>query len=218
VNGRPLSVSWLDENVDAILETWFLGVEMGPAVADVLFGDVNPGGKLPVTFPRSVGQIPIYYNHRNTGRPNDDKDPYTTGYIDESIKPLCPFGHGLSYTTFSYSNLRVDAEEIPADGSLRVQVDVSNTGKRTGDEVVQLYIRDVVGSTARPVRELKGFERITLKPGEKRSVSFTLGPDELATFGIDGRWSVEPGDFEVFVGGSSTVTLKSGFSVVGKEP
>jgi len=203
MNGRPLSIPWLDENVLAILETWYLGVQMGPAVADVLFGDYNPGGKLPVSFPRTVGQEPLYYNHKNTGRPPSDAERYTSKYIDVPWTPLYPFGHGLSYTTFAYSVPRLSATRIGTTGSIMVQTDVTNTGTVAGDEVVQLYVRDEVASVTRPVRELRGFERITLEPGQSRTVSFTLEPDDLAFFDQRMQRVVEPGFFTVWVGASS---------------
>jgi beta-glucosidase len=203
MNGRPLSIPWLDENVPAVLETWYLGVQMGPAVADVLFGDYNPGGKLPVTFVRNVGQEPLYYNHRNTGRPPTEQERYTSKYIDVHWTPLYPFGHGLSYTTFGYSNLRLSAAQIPATATISVQVDVTNTGDRVGDEVVQLYVRDDVASVTRPVRELRGFERITIEPGQTRTVSFTLTPEDLAFYDQRMQRVVEPGWFTVWVGTSS---------------
>jgi beta-glucosidase len=203
MNGRPLSVPWLDEHVPAIVEAWYLGVQMGPAVADVLFGDINPSGKLPVTFPRTVGQVPLYYNHTNTGRPPSERERYTSKYIDVPWTPLYPFGHGLSYTTFTYSNLRLSAARKRASEPLTVQVDVANSGTRAGDEVVQLYIRDDVASVTRPVRELRGFERISLQPGQTRSVSFRLDPDDLAFYDQRLRRVVEPGTFTVWVGTSS---------------
>jgi beta-glucosidase len=217
MNGRPLSIPWLDENVPAILEAWYLGVQMGPAVADVLFGDVNPGGKLPVSFPRTVGQVPIYYNHKNTGRPPVEAERYTSKYIDVPWTPLYPFGYGLSYTTFVYSQPRLSATSITALDSLVVQVDVSNTGSRPGDEVVQLYLRDEVGSVTRPVRELRGFQRITLQPGQTRTVRFTLGPDDLAFYDQQLRRVVEPGFFTLWVGTSSADSRSSArFEVVGE--
>jgi beta-glucosidase len=203
MNGRPLSIPWLDANVPAIVEAWYLGVQMGPAVADVLFGDSNPGGKLPATFPRTVGQEPLYYNHKNTGRPPSEQERYTSKYLDVPWTPLYPFGHGLSYTTFAYSAPRLSATQIDATASITVQVDVTNTGARTGDEVVQLYVRDEVASVTRPVRELRGFERITLEPGQKRTVSFTLRPEHLAFYDQRMRRVVEPGFFTVWVGTSS---------------
>jgi beta-glucosidase len=217
MNGRPLSIPWLDENVPAILETWYLGVQMGPAVADVLFGDYNPGGKLPVTFPRTVGQAPLYYNHKNTGRPPSEEDRYTSKYIDVPWTPLYPFGHGLSYTTFAYSAPKLNATRIAAADSITVQVDVRNTGPRAGDEVVQLYVRDDIASVTRPVRELRGFERITLEPGQSRTVSFTLRPDDLAFYNQRMQRVVEPGFFTVWVGASSMDDARPArFEVVGE--
>jgi beta-glucosidase len=203
MNGRPLSIPWLDEQVPAILETWYLGVQMGPAVADVLFGDYNPGGRLPVSFPRNVGQEPLYYNHKNTGRPPSEDERYTSKYIDVPWTPLYPFGHGLSYTTFAYSAPRLSATRIAAGDSIMVQVDVRNSGPRAGDEVVQMYVRDDVASVTRPVRELRGFERITLEAGQRRTVSFTLRPEHLAFYDQRMRRVVEPGFFTVWVGTSS---------------
>jgi beta-glucosidase len=214
MNGRPLAINWLAENSPAILETWFAGTQGGNAIADVLFGDVNPGGKLPITFPRAVGQVPIYYNHKNTGRPPDANNRYTSKYYDLPWTPLFPFGYGLSYTQFKLSNLRLSDQRIRPDGRLTASVDVENTGKRAGDEVVQLYIRDVAASVTRPVRELKGFERVTLKPGERRRVSFTLTPEHLGFWNREMRFAVEPGAFKVFVGNSSTGGLEAGFEVI----
>jgi beta-glucosidase len=203
MNGRPLSIPWLDENVPAIVEAWYLGVQMGPAVADVLFGDYSPGGKLPVSFPRTVGQEPLYYNHKNTGRPPSETERYTSKYIDVPWTPLYPFGHGLSYTKFVYSAPRLSATRITAADSVTVQADVRNTGRVAGDEVVQLYVRDDVASVTRPVRELRGFQRITLEPGQSRTVSFTLQPDDLAFYDQRMQRVVEPGSFTVWVGTSS---------------
>jgi beta-glucosidase len=207
MNGHPLSINWVAENSPAILETWFAGTQGGNAVADVLFGDVNPGGKLPVTFPRSVGQEPLYYNHTSTGRPPDPNNKYSSKYLDVPVTPLFPFGYGLSYTTFRLSNLRPSATRIPATASLNVSVDVENTGRREGDEVVQLYIRDVAASRVRPVKELKGFRRVTLQPGERRSLRFTLTPAELGFYNQDMRFVVEPGAFRVMAGTSSADPL-----------
>ncbi|HJQ22567.1 MAG TPA: beta-glucosidase BglX [Blastocatellia bacterium] len=214
MNGRPMSINWVAENVPAILETWFAGSQAGNAIADVLFGDVNPGGKLPVTFPRAVGQVPLYYNHMNTGRPPDPNNPYTSKYIDVPWTPLYPFGYGLSYTQFRFSNLQLSAPRIRRDGSVKVSVEVENIGRRAGDEVAQLYIRDVAGSRTRPVKELKGFERITLKPGERRRVEFTLTPAHLGFYNRDMRFVVEPGQFKVWVGANSESGLESSFEVV----
>jgi beta-glucosidase len=203
MNGRPLAIPWLDEHVPAILETWYLGVQMGPAVADVLFGDYNPSGKLPVSFPRTVGQVPLYYNHKNTGRPPREQERYTSKYIDVPWTPLYPFGHGLSYTTFAYSAPRLSESRIQAADSLTVEVDVTNSGTRAGAEVVQLYLRDDVASVTRPVRELRGFERIELRPNQTRTVRFTLHPRDLAFYDQQMRRIVEPGFFTVWVGTSS---------------
>lgn len=213
MNGRPLTINWVAENSPAILETWFAGTEAGNAIADVLFGDVNPSGKLPVTFPRSVGQIPIFYNMMNTGRPFKEAEKYTSKYLDIANTPLYPFGYGLSYTNFALSNIRLSATQIAPNGSLNVSVDVQNTGSREGTEVVQLYIRDLVGSITRPVKELKGFERVSLNSGEKRTVTFTLKPEHLGFYNAQNKFVVEPGDFKVWVGQSSADGLESSFTV-----
>src|SRR6266446_10397558 len=203
MNGRPLTINWIAENTPAILETWFAGTQGGNAIADVLFGDVNPGGKLPVTFPRSVGQEPLYYNHMNTGRPPNANEKYTSKYLDVTWTPLFPFGYGLSYTQFRLSNLQLSATRIRPDGRVTVSFEVENTGQRTGDEVVQLYIRDIAASVIRPVKELKGFQRITLRPGEKRRIEFMLMPEHLGFYNREMRFVVEPGQFKVMVGTSS---------------
>jgi beta-glucosidase len=213
MNGRPLAIPWAAENVDGILETWFLGVEMGHAVADVLLGDASPGGKLPASFPRATGQIPIHYNHKQTGRPPQDTVLWTSKYIDLPSTPLYPFGHGLSYTTFAYSDLKLSASAFPANDTLTVSVTVRNTGNRKGDEVVQMYIQDVVASITRPVKELRGFKRVTLEPGQSSSVSFALSREALAFYGPEMKKIVEPGLFRVFIGGSSVQTLTGEFSV-----
>jgi beta-glucosidase len=213
-NGRPLSVGWVLENVPAVLEAWFPGTQAGPAISDVLFGTVNPGGKLPMTVPRTVGQVPIYYNHLNTGRPPSPTDKFTSKYIDLPWTPLLPFGYGLSYTTFALRDLTVSATEIHPDDSIRAAVTVTNTGHRAGDEVVQLYIRDMVASVVRPVRELKGFERVTLQPGESRRVEFTLTAAELGFWNRDMKFVVEPGAFTVWAGTSSVGGLEAHFTVV----
>jgi len=215
MNGRSLAIPELASEAPAIVESWFLGSQHGNAVADVLFGDYNPGGKLPVTFPRATGQIPLYYNHRNTGRPADEKNHYTSKYLDLPWTPLFPFGYGLSYTTFSYSNLRVSAPRINAGDSLTVSVDVRNNGDRAGDEVVQLYLRDDVASVAEPVRNLKGFRRINLKPGETRTVAFRLGADAFALYDRQMRRVVEPGTFTIFVGTNSDADASSRVEVSG---
>src|SRR4030095_4770894 len=197
INGRPPTIGWIVGNVPAVLEAWMGGTEGGNAIADVLFGDVNPGGKLPVTFPRTVGQVPIYYNHMNTGRPPEASSRYNSKYLDLPWTPQFPFGFGLSYTQFKITNLQLSSASIDRNGQLKVSVDVQNVGKRSGDEVVQLYIRDVAASMTRPVKELKGFQRITLRPGEKRRVEFTLSPEHFGFWNHENRFIVEPGDFKV---------------------
>lgn len=214
MNGRPLTINWIADNAPAILETWFGGIQAGNAIADVLFGDVNPGGKLPVTFPREVGQVPLYYGHKNTGRPPDPNNKYTSKYLDAAVTPLFPFGFGLSYTSFRLTNLRLSAAGIRPDGRLTASVDVENVGRRSGDEVVQLYIRDVAASVTRPLKELKGFERITLKAGEKRRVEFTLASEQLGFYNRAMRFVVEPGEFKVIVGTNSVEGLEASFRVL----
>ena len=182
------------EKAAAILEVWYLGQESGRAIAEALFGDVNPGGKLPITMPRSVGHVPAYYNYKPSAR---------RGYLFDSVEPLFAFGFGLSYTRFAFANVRLDRPEIAAAESARVSVDVTNTGPVAGDEVVQLYIRDVVSSVTRPVKELKGFQRITLAPGETKTVTFVVTPEHLAFYDVDMQLRVEPGEFKLMVGSSS---------------
>lgn len=217
-NGRPLTLTWENENMDAILEAWFPGTRGGDAVAQTLFGQNNPSGKLPMTFPRNVGQVPIYYNHKNTGRPylglSDPEQKYKSRYTDVDNSPLFAFGYGLSYTTFSYSNLKVSSAKIKFNEKLKVSVEVANTGNYDGAEVVQLYVKDVVGSVTRPVRELKGFERVHLKKGEKKTVTFELSSEDLKFYNIDMKNVAEAGDFEVFIGGSSNAELKEKFELV----
>jgi len=216
MNGRPLSISWSAEHVLAILEAWFPGIQGGSAIADVIFGDYNPGAKLPVTFPRTVGQVPIYYNHENTGRP-PSSDRWTCKYLDIPSTPLFPFGHGLSYTKFGYSNLRINQKRIESGEEFEISADVKNIGDRKGDEIVQLYLRDVVATVTRPVKELKGFKRITLEPGEKKTVNFRLASDELSFVDRDLKRVVEPGIFNVMVGGSSEdIQLTGSFEVKRK--
>ena len=215
MNGRPLAVPWLADSTSALVESWHLGVEHGNALADVLLGDYAPSGKLPATFPRVTGQVPIYYNHKNTGRPSDDTQKWNSRYIDAPWTPLFPFGHGLSYTTFGYTNLRVSQSTLRGTQSLTVSVDVSNTGARVGTEVTQLYLRDDAASVTRPVRELRGFRRVTLQPGEKQTLTFRLSPDDLAFYDRRMRWVVEPGAFTLWAGGSSAATLDAHFTVTG---
>jgi beta-glucosidase len=211
MNGRPLTINWIDNNVPAILETWLLGTEAGNAIADVIFGDYNPSGKLPVTFPQNVGQIPIYYSMKNTGRPFKASDKYTTKYLDVSNDPLYEFGYGLSYTDFEYVAIKLSQSTIHENDRLEIVVELKNTGKLAGEEVVQLYVQDLVGSVTRPVRELKGFKRQWLEPGQTAVVSFELSIDDLKFYKTDGSFGAEPGKFRLFAGGSSAATLSEEF-------
>jgi len=215
LNGRPLTLTWENENMDAILEAWFPGTMGGDAIAQTLYGMNNPSGKLPMTFPRNVGQVPIYYNHKNTGRPylglKDPEQKYKSRYTDVDNSPLYTFGYGLSYTTFEYSNLKLSSKNLTANGKIKVTVDVANTGNYDGEEVVQLYIKDIVGSVTRPVRELKGFKKLLIKKGAKQTVEFEISPDDLRFYNIDMKFVAEPGDFEIFVGGNSDATLTDKF-------
>lgn len=213
MNGRPLTIPWLAEHVPAILETWYLGIEAGTATADVLFGDYNPGGKLPITFPRVTGQVPIYYAHKNTGRPPSEGNKYTSKYLDVPWTPLYPFGYGLSYTTFTVSAPRLDRETMQSGDALHVDVTVSNTGKVAGDEVVQLYVRDDVSTVTRPVKELRGFRRVSLKAGESTTVRFGLTNQDLAFYDASMRRIVEPGTFTVFAGSSSDDVREARFTL-----
>jgi len=212
MSGRPPAIPWLADNVPAILQAWQPGIQAGNALADVLWGDFNPSGKLTVSFPRSVGQIPIYYSRDNTGRPPADSK-FTSRYLDSPNTPLYPFGHGLSYTTFEYGDLVLSADTIATGGSISVSAAVRNTGDVAGAEVVQLYIRDPVASVVRPVKELKGFTKVYLEPGEQQTVQFTLRPRELGFFDQDMLWVVEPGVFQVWVGWSSDEGLEGSFVV-----
>lgn len=213
MNGRPLAIPWIAQHVPAIVETWQLGVQCGNAIADVLFGDVNPGGKLPVTFPRTVGQVPIYYNHKSTGRPTTESR-WTSRYLDTPVGPLYPFGFGLSYTKFDYRNLKVSADKIRPFGKITVSAEIINVGDVAGDEIVQLYIQDVTASMTRAVKELKGFQRITLTPGEKKKVEFTLGPKHLGFYNRYMEYVVEPGIFKIWIGPNSVEGLEGSFEVV----
>lgn len=214
MNGRPLAINWAAEHIPAILETWHLGTESGHAIAQILFGEYNPSGKLPMTFPRSVGQVPIYYNYKSTGRPNlPAKDEvFWSHFTDESNDPLFPFGFGLSYTNFSYSPITLSEEEFSKNGSLTATVTVTNTGKRSGKEVVQLYIKDHFASRTRPVRELKGFEMINLQPGESQSVTFTISEKELEFYSARNEWEAEEGDFTLWIGTNSQTTNSANFT------
>jgi beta-glucosidase len=214
MNGRPLILEWASDHVPAIVETWFLGIEAGNATADVLFGDVNPSGKLPVTFPRVLGQVPLYYNHHNTGRPPDPNNKYTSKYLDVPVTPRYPFGYGLSYTTFAYSNLKLSAARARVSDTITATVTVTNSGSREGTDVVQLYVRDEVASVSRPVRELKAFRRVTLKPGESRAVDLRVAIRDLWFYGLDMKPVVEPGTFRVFVGPNSAEGLEASFECI----
>ena len=206
-HGRPNSINYIAEHVPAILEGWYLGQEGGAAVADVLFGDYNPGGKLPITVPRSVGQLPDYYYQKPSAKRE---------YLGTTTQPLFPFGWGLSYTTFNYANLQVEPGKIGPEGQARVSLDITNNGPMRGDEVVQLYIRDEVSSVTRPVKELRGFSRITLNPGETKKVEFTLGPEELSFLDREMHRVVEPGTFTIMVGGDSVDLKQAKLDVVSK--
>ena len=213
MNGRPLTIGWLASHAPALLESWFPGTEGGNAVADVLFGTVDPGGKLPMSFPRDVGQIPISYNELPTGRPYDPNNKYTSKYLDVLNTPQYPFGYGLSYTKFALANLHVSAASIATTGTLTVTADITNTGAAPGDDVVQLYIHDQVASILQPVRRLDGFQRVSLKPGQTQKVTFRLGPANLGFYNDQGQFTVEPGGFDVYVGDSSVGGLHGQFTV-----
>jgi beta-glucosidase len=212
MNGRPLTLQWEDDNLSAIVETWYGGHQAGPAIADVLFGKYNPSGKLTMTFPRNVGQVPIYYSAKNTGRPMDPMEKYTSKYLDVPNTPLYPFGYGLSYAKFEYGSISLSKETIKATDKITATVTITNTGKYDGEETAQLYIRDVVGSVTRPVKELKGFQKVFLKAGESKSITFTLSVDDLKFYDINMKYVAEPGEFQVFIGTNSrdlqTATFK----------
>jgi beta-glucosidase len=203
--GRPLTIKWENDNTPAILDVWFGGTEAGHAIADVLFGDTNPSGKLTTTWPQNVGQIPLYYNHKNTGRPLEGPwfQKFRSNYLDVSNDPVYPFGYGLSYTHFSYSNLTLSSTTLKGAQTLKASVTVTNDGPATGKETVQLYIRDLVGSITRPVKELKGFQKITLNAGESRNVAFDITPEDLKFYNSELKYDWEPGEFVIMVGGNS---------------
>ncbi|RYF83467.1 MAG: beta-glucosidase, partial [Chitinophagaceae bacterium] len=203
--GRPLALKWENDHVPAILNVWFAGSEAGDAIADVLFGDVNPSGKLSTTFPQNVGQVPIFYNHKNTGRPLNGKwfEKFRSNYLDVSNEPLYPFGYGLSYSNFTYSNITVNDSTLKGNQQLTATVTVTNNSNREGKEVVQLYIRDVVGSVTRPVKELKGFQKVSLKAGESKKISFNITPNDLKFYNYDLKYDWEPGTFQIMIGGNS---------------
>ena len=216
-NGRPLAIKWENENVPAILDVWFAGSEAGGAIADVLFGDVNPSGKLTTTFPQNVGQVPIYYNHKNTGRPLSEGkwfEKFRSNYLDVSNDPVYPFGYGLSYSNFTYSDVKLSSTAMKAGQSITATVTVTNSSKTDGKEVVQLYIRDLVGSITRPVKELKGFQKIELKAGESKTVSFRISVNDLKFYNSDLKFVAEPGDFKVFIGGNSRDVKEASFKLL----
>jgi len=215
--GRPMTFSWTAEHADAILYTWWLGSEAGNAIANVLYGDYNPSGKLPITFPRSVGQIPIFYNAKNTGRPTPDENKisYGSAYIDSPNSPQYAFGYGLSYTSFKYSDLKLSSNQMLPSETLRVSCVISNTGKKKGEETVQLYIRDMYASATRPVKELKGFQKVDLAPGQSTTVNFIIDKETLSFYNQDMKWGVEPGTFKIMIGGASNNTpLEAQFDVI----
>jgi beta-glucosidase len=213
MNGRPLSLQWEHDHLDAILETWYAGMQGGAAIVDVLFGDVNPSGKITMTFPRSVGQIPLYYSHKNSGRPFDANNKFTVKYFDMRSDPLYPFGYGLSYTQFTYSDVKLSDSTLTENGRITASVTLTNSGDRSGEEVVQLYIRDMVGSITRPVKELKGFQKVSLNSGESRQISFPITSETLKFYNADLQWAAEPGEFSVFIGGCSDTDNKASFTL-----
>ena len=212
MNGRPLLLNWEKENIPAILETWFLGTEAGNAIADVLFGDYNPSGKLTISFPYAVGQIPVFYNHRSVGRPN--VGDFGSSYLDIPNEPLYPFGYGLSYTTFKYSDIKLSTEKIKKDQSLTASVDITNTGKYVGKETVQVYIQDLFASITQPVKRLIDYKQIELKPEETQTVSFNITPDKLEIYNEEMKKVVEPGKFKIYIGTNSQEVKEAGFTVV----
>ncbi|MDC1492005.1 beta-glucosidase BglX [Flavobacteriaceae bacterium] len=215
MNGRPLNLSWADENIPSIVESWHLGTQSGNAIAEVLYGDYNPSGKLTMSFPRNVGQVPLYYNYKKTGRPGASSAEVTRStYSDVENSPLYPFGYGLSYTSFEYSELTLSSNEISRDKSIVASVKISNTGKVKGKEVVQMYIRDHFGSLARPVKELKGFELIELNPGESKDISFEIDNSSLIYYTANDKWESETGKFSVFIGGDSDVKINKSFDLI----
>jgi beta-glucosidase len=208
--GRPLAMKWENDNVPAILNVWFGGSEAGYAISDVLFGDVNPSAKLTTTWPQNVGQVPIYYNHKNTGRPLGKWfEKFRSNYLDVSNDPVYPFGYGLSYTNFNYGELKLSSTSLKGNQTLSVSIAVTNSGNKDGKEVVQLYIRDMVGSITRPVKELKGFQKIFLKAGESRTVTFNITTNDLKFYNSNLKYDWEPGEFMIMVGGNSR-DVKSG--------
>jgi beta-glucosidase len=215
-SGRPLALEDVVDDAPALLEAWFPGVQAGPAVADVVFGRVNPGGKLPVSFPRRLGQVPIYYNHERTGRPCNPEVKWNSRHRDiPSCSPQFVFGHGLSYTSFEVSNLRLSSSTVSKNGSVQASVTVTNTGSRTGDEVVQLYLHDPVATISQPVRRLRGFERVTLNPSQTQTVTFTLDKSDFGFYDNRGKLVVEPGQIDLYAGNSSSADMTRSFTVQG---
>ncbi len=216
-NGRPLAIPWAVDHIPAIVEAWQLGTQSGNAIAQVLYGDYNPSGKLPMTFPRNVGQLPIYYNYKSTGRPIQEKDPgvvFWSHYSDEKNAPLFPFGYGLSYSKFEYSNLQLDKTSFSEKGKIKVSVDLKNNSEITGKEVVQWYIRDIIGSYTRPIKELKGFEIVELKPSETKTITFIINEKTIEFYTVNSLWEAEPGEFKVFVGGNSEAAIEADFQYI----
>ena len=213
MNGRPLALEWESKNCAAILETWYPGTMAGQAINEVLYGDASPQGKLSMTFPVSVGQVPIYYNHKNTGRPFNDKDKFTSKYLDATNEPLYPFGYGLAYTNFTYGDISLSRNVKTQNEAVTASVTVTNSGNREGTETVQLYIRDKAGSITRPVKELKGFQKLSLKPGESKTVSFRITQSDLSFYNSDLKWVAEPGEFDLMIGGNSRDVKSAAFTL-----
>ncbi|MGH9529801.1 MAG: glycoside hydrolase family 3 C-terminal domain-containing protein, partial [Terriglobales bacterium] len=214
-SGRPLHITWAKDHVPAIMQAWFPGVQAGNAIADLLFGDAAPSARLTISWPRSVGQIPIYYDHKNTGRPTSETR-WHTGYLDESNQPLFPFGYGLTYTNFKYEDLHVDSPSISQSGTLHVSAEIENTGSRPGTEVVQLYVHDRVADTSRPVRELKGFQRVTLAPGERKTVEFNVNANDLGSYDPYMKWVMPPGTYDVWIAPNAEEGITGTFDVSAK--
>ena len=217
MNGRPLDLSWEDKNIDAIMEAWYLGTMAGHSIADVIVGDYNPSAKLTMSFPRNAGQLPIYYNRKNTGRPLPEDNPkmdYRSSYLDVENSPLYPFGYGLSYTTFQYSKPSISSGILTKNGELKVSVTITNTGNYDGEEIVQLYIQDVTASVTRPIKELKGFQKLNIKKGESVTADFIIREKDLGFLRLDNTWGTEPGEYKVFVGNDSENVQELKFSLV----
>jgi len=215
--GRPLALTWEQQHVPAIINVWFGGSEAGHAIADVLYGDVNPSGKLSTTFPQNIGQVPIFYNHKNTGRPLPEGkwfQKFRSNYLDVSNDPLYPFGYGLSYTNFSYSDITLSSSSMKPGQKITASVTVTNNGSRDGKEVVQLYIRDIVGTSTRPVKELKGFQKIELKAGASKTVSFDITVNDLKYYNYELKYVAEAGDFKIFIGGNSRDVKEANFKLL----